>query len=86
MGAKFEANTQRPYFQGHERNDVVNRRNEFIGYFLTHKDFYYNITDGDMPMWTIPTKSPRRILMCMCKTQIFLDIIFIRHFFHFYFN
>ncbi len=49
-GAKFEASSQRPYFEGHERDDVVKHRNEFINYFLAHKDFYYTITDGDIPM------------------------------------
>ncbi|CAF1182559.1 unnamed protein product [Didymodactylos carnosus] len=29
-GAKFEANSQRPYLEGHERDDVVKHRNEFI--------------------------------------------------------
>ncbi|CAF1256682.1 unnamed protein product [Didymodactylos carnosus] len=46
-GAKFEANSQRPYFEGHERDDVVKHRNEFISYILTHNDSYYTITDGD---------------------------------------
>ncbi|CAF1214653.1 unnamed protein product [Adineta ricciae] len=32
-GAKFEANAQRPYFEGHERNDVVKHRTEFINLF-----------------------------------------------------
>ncbi|CAF1680153.1 unnamed protein product [Adineta ricciae] len=27
-GAKFEANAQRPYFEGHERDDVVKHRND----------------------------------------------------------
>ncbi len=44
-GAKFETNSQRPYFEGHEKDDVVKHRNEFIGYFLAYKGFYYRITD-----------------------------------------
>jgi hypothetical protein len=63
-GAKFEANAQRPYFEGHERDDVVKHRNEFINYFLEHKDFYHTITDGETPAWTLPVKSPQRILIC----------------------
>ena len=58
--AKFEANSQRPYFEGHERDDVVKYLNEFINYFLTHKGFYYTITDGDTPMWNMPIQSPHR--------------------------
>ncbi|CAF3154222.1 unnamed protein product [Rotaria sp. Silwood2] len=74
-GAKFEANSQRPYFEGHERNDVVEHRNEFINYFLTHKDFYYTITDGDTPMWNMPTQNPPRILICKCSNRSFFNII-----------
>ncbi|CAF4402376.1 unnamed protein product, partial [Didymodactylos carnosus] len=46
--AKFEAHSQRPYFEGHERGDVVKHHNEFIGYFLAHKDYYYTITNGEI--------------------------------------
>ena len=49
-GAKFEGNTQRPYFEGHEREDVVKHQNEFISYFLQHQNTYYKITDGETPM------------------------------------
>ena len=30
---KFQANSQRPYFEGHERADVVAHREEFVTYF-----------------------------------------------------
>lgn len=62
-GAKFEANAQRPYFEGHEREDVVKHRNEFINYFLERKAFYYTITDGEIPTWNTPVKNPR-VLLC----------------------
>ena len=71
-GAKFDANSQRPYFEGHERDDVVKHRNEFINYFLTHKSSYYTVTDGEIPMWNIPTQNPHRILICKdSKRNIF---------------
>lgn len=76
-GAKFEANSQRPYFEGHERDDVVKHRKEFINHFLTHKDFYYTITDGEAPTWKKPTQNPPRIIICKQSSRIFLDIIFI---------
>jgi hypothetical protein len=63
-GAKFEANSQRPYFDEHERDDVVKHCNEFIGYFLAQKDFYYRTTDDEIPMWNLPTLNPPRILIC----------------------
>ncbi|CAF4774426.1 unnamed protein product, partial [Rotaria sp. Silwood2] len=36
-GAKFDANSQRPYFEWHERDDVVKHRNEFVNYFTTQR-------------------------------------------------
>jgi hypothetical protein len=84
-GAKFEANSQRPYFEGHERDDVVKHRTEFINYFLAHKDSYYTITDGETPMWKIPTQTPHRILICKHSNQNLLNIIFIIFFFVFIF-
>ncbi|CAF3044042.1 unnamed protein product [Rotaria sp. Silwood2] len=62
-GAKFQPNTQRPYFEGHERQDVIAHRQEFISYFLHRKDLYYTITDGDQPVWKIPSHNPS-ILIC----------------------
>ena len=82
-GAKFEANSQRPYFEGHDRDDEVKHRNEFINYFLTHKDYYYTITDGDTPMWNMPTQNPHRILICKCSNRSFFNIIAIILFFMF---
>ncbi|CAF3478732.1 unnamed protein product [Rotaria sp. Silwood2] len=61
--AKFEANSQRLYFEGHERNDIVKYRSEFIGYFLSHKDFYYSVIYDEIPMWQLPTQNPPRILI-----------------------
>ena len=34
-GAKFEANSQRPYFERHERDDIIGHRTEFINYFFS---------------------------------------------------
>ena len=48
-GPKFEKNTQRPYFEAHERSDVVEHRKQFISYFLKRKDNYYTIQDDDTP-------------------------------------
>ncbi|CAF1687084.1 unnamed protein product, partial [Adineta ricciae] len=62
-GARFKDNSQRPYFEGHERDDVKAHRQEFITYFLDRKDFYYTITDGEKPTWKLPTQSPPCILL-----------------------
>ena len=62
-GAKFQPNSQRPYFEGHERDDVVKHRHEFVSYFLGRKDRYYSISEGEQPMWNMPTGKPC-ILIC----------------------
>ena len=67
-GAKFEPNSQRPYFEGHERPDVVTHREQFISHFLQRKDHYYTITNDDQPMWNIPTKKP---CVLICKFSFF---------------
>lgn len=40
-GAKWDSNSNRPYFEGHEREDVVAKPKEFVEYFVDNKDFYY---------------------------------------------
>lgn len=62
-GAKFRANSQRPYFEGHERPDVVAHRQEFVTYFRERKDQYYTITEGDQPIWQIPSRNAT-VLIC----------------------
>ncbi|CAF1552361.1 unnamed protein product, partial [Didymodactylos carnosus] len=66
---KFESNTQRPYFQGHDRADVLAYRKEFLSYFLSRKNNYYLVNIGDQPIWSIPTQQPR-ILICKFEYQI----------------
>jgi hypothetical protein len=63
-GARFDQNGNRPYFEGHDRADVSQYRTKFIDYFLKRKDYYYTITDGDTPKWTIPSKTPATVLFC----------------------
>ncbi|CAF0911799.1 unnamed protein product [Rotaria sordida] len=70
-GAKFEANSPRPYFERYERADVVKHCNEFINYFLAHKDSYYTVTDGDTSMWNIPIQNPHRIFICKPTIKAF---------------
>lgn len=69
-GARFSKNSQRPYFEGHERTDVVAHRTQFINYFLERKDSYYTVTDGDKPVWQIPTQNPRCVLICECQSVL----------------
>ena len=52
---KFKPNSQCPYFEGHERQDVVKHREEFVSYLLTPEDRYCTASDGEQAMWNIPT-------------------------------
>ena len=63
-GAKFEANSQRSHFEGHERNDVVRYRTEFIDYFLGRKNSHYTITDDVLSKCKLPTSTLHRMLIC----------------------
>ena len=64
--AKWDKNSNRPYFEGHERSDVVDARKEFVAYFLTNRHLYYS-TERDekrCPFFKIPDSTgERRILL-----------------------
>lgn len=62
-GARFEKNSNRPYFEGHEREDVVNARKQFLDFFEDRKDHYFYpqyISNG--LCWNIPCRKIRIIL------------------------
>jgi hypothetical protein len=58
-GASFDPNTKRPYFEGHEREDVVEQRIKFIDHFLDDKDHCYTVDESNEPKWIPPIESPR---------------------------
>ncbi|CAF3533384.1 unnamed protein product [Rotaria socialis] len=49
FGVKFTANSSRPYFLGHEREDVVKHRQEFVKYFIEREQHFYTITNDAVP-------------------------------------
>ncbi|CAF2538500.1 unnamed protein product [Rotaria sp. Silwood2] len=58
-GARYESNSQRSYFEGHERQDVVQHREKFVQHYIELKDLYYSITERENPRWQMPTtKTP----------------------------
>jgi hypothetical protein len=72
FGAKFRANSSRPYFLGHEREDVVKHRQEFTRYFVERENHFYTITNDAVPKWKIPTGTPT-ILLCKCIFSFFVS-------------
>ena len=64
-GARFKENGARPYWEGHEKSDVVESRQAFVKHFLDRKDHYYTVNDNEeIPGWITPTKRPPSILIC----------------------
>jgi hypothetical protein len=61
---KWDKNSNRPYFEGHERPDVVEKRKEFVNHFFRKKDEYYypvKINENDYE-WNKPTRVFRILL------------------------
>lgn len=63
-GARFEANSQRPFFEGHERPDVTLERGRFIDYFIDNKHSYYTVSSEEDPKWITPKVPRKKILIC----------------------
>ena len=77
-GAKFRPNTQRPYFEGHERSDVVAHRQDFVAYFRERRDQYYTISEGEQLVWQTPSRKPT-VLICkysISEGMVSKDLIF----------
>ncbi|CAF4327610.1 unnamed protein product [Rotaria magnacalcarata] len=63
-GARFDTNSNRPYFEGHDRPDVLEYRNKFIHYFLNNPVNYYTVSFDEHPTWKKPKSPKPTILMC----------------------
>ncbi|CAF1386639.1 unnamed protein product [Didymodactylos carnosus] len=61
-GINYSADGLRPYFIGHERQDVIEHRGKIIDYFLAREKMYYRLTDDDQPEWIKPT-SPNPVIL-----------------------
>jgi hypothetical protein len=53
----FNKNTKKPFFEGHERIDVIEARKGFISYFLSRRDHYYLIGNDSID-WIHPIEKP----------------------------
>ncbi|CAF2041902.1 unnamed protein product [Rotaria magnacalcarata] len=63
-GAHFDINSNRPYFEGHERSDVREHREQFVRQFLTNQDSYYTVNSDEDPSWNKQKSSRPTILIC----------------------
>jgi hypothetical protein len=68
-GAKWVKNNNRPYFEGHEREDVVKERKKFVDSMIEKKDLYYypdytfNETEKMINLsWISPIRKKRIII------------------------
>ena len=63
-GAKWDKNKNRPYFEGHEREDVVIKRKEFIDYFIKNKDKYYyaHKDENNNTVFNLPLRDKRILI------------------------
>ena len=66
---RFDLNTSRPFYEGHERADVLAYREKFLDYFLSKRHHYYLVSAGDHLSWCVPTEQPRIII---CKSNYFI--------------
>ena len=59
-GFTFKLNGKRPYFEGHERHDVIEHRTKLIDYFISRKEEnYYTVEKTDkLIKWIKPTERP----------------------------
>ena len=63
-GAKWMKNGKRPYFEGHERDDVVHHRTNLISYLKKNQYSFYQQNFKDSINW-IPTRGDKPItLIC----------------------
>lgn len=61
-GAKYDENKNRPYFEGHEREDVVEARKSFIEHMHEIKDFCYVPKKDDGYSWILPMRKKRILI------------------------
>ena len=70
-GAKWDANGKRPYFVGHEREDVVAYR-EYLVNFITSKQYnFYQQTHDDSCSWLDPCHDPPYIIITHDESTVY---------------
>jgi hypothetical protein len=64
-------NVARPYFEGDEREDVVESRKKFIDHFLNNKEAYFLPSkEGNIYKWTVPVSGDEsKIIILLCHDE-----------------
>ena len=63
-GFRFDSNSKRPYFDGHERPDIISHRESFVKYFIEKRNSFYTISNDENPLWKMPPENPSSVLIC----------------------
>jgi len=61
-GAKYDENKNRPYFEGHEREDVIEARKCFIEHMHEIKDFCYVPKKDNVYSWIQPMRKKKILI------------------------
>ena len=68
-GGRFKENSQRPYFEGHDRPDVVEHREKFVNHFINQREYCYQVSGGKKPSWISPKVETPVIVICKFYTE-----------------
>jgi hypothetical protein len=60
---RYDKNKSQPYFEGHERDDVVVYRKEFVGNLCDNIDRYYTLSEDIKPSWKAPKEGVQPIVL-----------------------
>jgi hypothetical protein len=63
-GVKWTKNGKKPYFIGHEREDVVEHRNKFIRFMIENQCRLYQQTASDVEDWVQPSEDKPITIIC----------------------
>lgn len=62
-GAKWSKNNKRPYFEGHEREDVVSERSKLVKFLTDNKHRFYQQSKDDALEWIEPSEDKSGIII-----------------------
>jgi hypothetical protein len=63
-GAKWAKNGKKPYFIGHEREDVVEHRKKLVDFLTQNRQRFYQQTSADEIQWVPPSEDKPITVIC----------------------